>query len=288
MFLNDGWKDYEILDASEGRKLERFGEYILSRPDPQIIWKSDRKAPWNKANAVYNRSSSGGGSWDIKSLPEVWTINYKRLTFNLKPMSFKHTGVFPEQAVNWDFIYDTVKAAGRPVKVLNLFAYTGAATLAAAAAGAEVCHVDAAKGMVAWAKENAVSSGLREAPVRYIVDDCVKFVEKEIRRGKKYDAVILDPPSYGRGPSGEVWKLEDMLFDFLTLLKGVISDDPLFVLLNSYTTGLSSETMKTTLLSAFAPEFYGNCEAGELLLPIKNSPLCLPCGATARFLLKRK
>ena len=288
MFLNDSWKDYEILDASRGRKLERFGDYILSRPDPQIIWEGSDPAIWKKANAVYNRSASGGGSWDIKKLPEVWQINYKSLTLKLKPMSIKHTGIFPEQSVNWDFISKTVKEANRPIRVLNLFAYTGAATLAAASAGAEVCHVDASKGMVLWAKENAISSGLKDAPIRYIVDDCVKFVEREIRRGKKYDAIILDPPSYGRGPGGEVWKLEDQIYGFLTLLKGVLSDDPLFVLLNSYTAGLSAETMKTTLLSAFSPEYEGECDAGELLIPIKNSKLCLPCGSTARFMLRKK
>ena len=245
MWIADGWKDYELLDASDGERLERWGKYILRRPDPQIIWKNaaSHKA-WKNADAIYKRSSGGGGGWSKNTLPATWNISYGNLTFCLKPMGFKHTGLFPEQAANWDWFSDLIRKAGRPIKVLNLFAYTGGATIAAAAAGASVVHVDAAKGMVAQAKENAALSGLADAPIRYIVDDCKKFVEREIRRGNKYDAVIMDPPSYGRGPSGEVWKIEDSVDELITLAASLLSDEPLFFLVNSYTTGLSPAAMQ--------------------------------------------
>ena len=235
MWKADQWKDYEVLDTSNGEKLERWGSFYLVRPDPQVIWSTPRQDPrWKRFDARYARSSTGGGHWSAHHLPEYWCIRYRELTFQVKPMNFKHTGVFPEQAANWDFIDDQIRRAGRPVSVLNLFAYTGGATLAAAAAGASVCHVDAAKGMVAWARENAAASGLSGAPIRWIIDDCAKFVEREIKRGRRYDAVIMDPPSYGRGPSGEIWKLEKDLFPFLKLVSGVLSDDPLFFIINSY------------------------------------------------------
>ena len=236
MWVSDKWRDFELLDCSRGEKLERWGDYTVVRPDPQAIWdtpRNDRR--WRQCDGRYERSSSGGGSWDRGRLPQSWQIGYGELTFNIKPMSFKHTGLFPEQASNWDYIMRKIRSAGREISVLNLFAYTGAATVAALAAGASVCHVDAAKGMVTWAKENAASSGVADRPVRWIVDDCAKFVEREIRRGRRYDAIIMDPPSYGRGPGGEVWKLEDSLWDFVSLTAGVLSDDPLFVIINSYT-----------------------------------------------------
>ena len=248
MWKADQWKDYEVLDTSDGEKLERWGRYILVRPDPQVIWNTPKKNPlWHKHDARYARSSSGGGQWSRHRLPERWQIRYRDLTFNVKPMNFKHTGVFPEQAANWDFIDAQIRKAGRPVSVLNLFAYTGGATLAAAKAGAAVCHVDAARGMVAWARENAAASGLGEAPIRWIIDDCAKFVEREIKRGRRYDAVIMDPPSYGRGPSGEIWKLEKDLYPFLQLVAGVLSDDPLFFIINSYTTGLAPSVLTCLL-----------------------------------------
>ena len=240
MWLADNWKDYEVLDTSAGEKLERWGKYILVRPDPQVIWNTPKDDPlWRKYDARYARSSTGGGKWQNLRLPAQWQVRYKELTFQVKPMNFKHTGVFPEQAANWDFMMETIRRAGRPIRVLNLFAYTGGATIACAAAGASVCHVDAAKGMVLWAKENAKASGLEDRPIRWIVDDCAKFVEREIRRGKTYDAIIMDPPSYGRGPSGEVWKLEENLYPFVELVSRVLSDDPLFFIINSYTTGLA-------------------------------------------------
>ena len=236
MWIADGWKDYEVIDCSKGEKLERWGKYILLRPDPQVIWDTEKTAPqWKKLNGHYHRSSKGGGEWEFFHLPEQWSINYKELTFQLKPFSFKHTGLFPEQAANWDWFGEKIKNAGRPVKVLNLFAYTGGATLAAAKAGASVTHVDASKGMVAWAKENARSSNLESAPIRWIVDDCVKFVERELRRGNHYDAIIMDPPSYGRGPKGEIWKIEDAIFPLVKLCAGLLSEKPLFFLINSYT-----------------------------------------------------
>lgn len=278
------WKDYEVLDTSDGEKLERWGDYILVRPDPQIIWRTPRTDPrWKQYDARYLRSATGGGAWSAHKLPERWQIHYGKLTFNVKPMNFKHTGVFPEQAANWDYIMDKIHHAGRPIRVLNLFAYTGGATLAAAAAGASVCHVDAAKGMVAWAKENAKASGLETAPIRWIVDDCGKFVEREIRRGHQYDAVIMDPPSYGRGPSGEVWKLEQNLYPFVELVSQVLSPDPLFVIINSYTTGLSPSTVGCIMDSVFGRRFGGHTQCDELGLPVTASGLVLPCGAAGRW-----
>ena len=288
MWLADSWKDYEVLDTSAGDKLERWGKYILVRPDPQVIWltpKENRR--WRDFDARYARSNSGGGQWSRNRLPERWQIRYRELTFNVKPMNFKHTGVFPEQAANWDFIDARIRSAGRPISVLNLFAYTGGATLAAAAAGASVCHVDAAKGMVAWAKENAASSGLGEAPIRWFVDDCAKFVEREIKRGRRYDAVIMDPPSYGRGPSGEIWKLEKDLYPFIKLVAGVLSDDPLFFLINSYTTGLAPSVLTCLLKTVIEPRFGGHTESDELGLPVTDSGLVLPCGATGRWTSKK-
>ncbi|MBR5381520.1 MAG: class I SAM-dependent methyltransferase [Oscillospiraceae bacterium] len=284
MWLADKWKDYELIDCSAGEKLERWGEHILVRPDPQAIWDTERKnAGWRRPDARYSRSSSGGGSWDKKDLPASWQVRYSEYTFNVKPMNFKHTGLFPEQAANWDYIDRKIRTAGRPVSVLNLFAYTGGATVAAAAAGASVCHVDAAKGMVSWARENARSSGLENSSIRWIVDDCEKFVEREIRRGRRYDALIMDPPSYGRGPSGEVWKLEKDLFPFVSLCAGVLSDEPLFVIINSYTTGLSPSTLTYISESVFSARFGGRSESGELGLPVTESGLVLPCGAACRW-----
>ena len=284
MWVSDKWRDFELLDCSRGEKLERWGRYTVVRPDPQAIWdtpRSDRR--WQHCDGRYTRSASGGGSWDRGSLPASWQISYGELKFNVKPMSFKHTGLFPEQAANWDYIMRKIRSAGRPVSVLNLFAYTGAATVAALAAGASVCHVDAAKGMVAWAKENAASSGVADRSVRWIVDDCAKFVEREIRRGRRYDAVIMDPPSYGRGPGGEVWKIEDNLWDFVSLTAGVLSDDPLFVIINSYTTGLSPSVLTYITESVFTRRFGGRSESRELGLPVTSTGLCLPCGAACRW-----
>ena len=285
LWISDQWKDYEVLDASDGERLERWGKYILVRPDPQVIWSTPHSNPmWKKQDARYIRSSTGGGHWSDHHLPERWQIKYRDyLTFNVKPMNFKHTGVFPEQAANWDFIREKVASAGRPVRVLNLFAYTGAASVACAKAGASVCHVDAAKGMVSWAKENAVSSGLADAPIRWIVDDCAKFVEREIRRGRRYDAIIMDPPSYGRGPGGEIWKLEQNLWPFVSLCAGVLSDDPLFVIINSYTTGLSASVLSYVTESIFTKKFGGHSDSRELGLPVTDSGLVLPCGATCRW-----
>ena len=284
MWLADAWKDYEVLDTSGGEKLERWGKYVLVRPDPQVIWNTPKDDPlWRKYDARYARSSTGGGKWANLRLPEHWQVKYRELTFNVKPMNFKHTGVFPEQAANWDFIMETIRGAGRPINALNLFAYTGGATLACAAAGASVCHVDAAKGMVAWAKENAKSSGLAEKPIRWIVDDCAKFVEREIRRGRRYDAIIMDPPSYGRGPSGEIWKLEENLWPFVQLVSQVLSDKPLFVIINSYTTGLAPSVVGYIMDSIFTKRFGGHSECGELGLPVKDSGLVLPCGSTGRW-----
>ena len=284
MWLADSWKDYEVLDTSAGEKLERWGKYLLVRPDPQVIWNTPKDDPlWRKYDARYARSSTGGGKWANLRLPEHWQVKYRELTFNVKPMNFKHTGVFPEQAANWDFIMETIRGAGRPINALNLFAYTGGATLACAAAGASVCHVDAAKGMVAWAKENAKSSGLEDRPIRWIVDDCAKFVEREIRRGRRYDAIIMDPPSYGRGPSGEIWKLEENLWPFVQLVSQVLSDKPLFVIINSYTTGLAPSVVGYIMDSIFTKRFGGHSECGELGLPVKDSGLVLPCGSTGRW-----
>ena len=256
----------------------------MVRPDPQAIWETDRKHPaWRQAGGRYLRSQSGGGHWEKKALPESWRVHYGPLTFQVKPMNFKHTGLFPEQAVNWDFAMEKIQNAGRPIRVLNLFAYTGGASVACAKAGASVCHVDAAKGMVAWARENARLSGLEEAPIRWIIDDCAKFVEREIRRGKRYDAIIMDPPSYGRGPGGEVWKLEDNLYDFVQLCAGVLSDRPLFVLINSYTTGLAPSVLGYLLNLLVASKYGGKCTWDELGLPVTATGLALPCGATGRW-----
>lgn len=278
------WKDYELIDCSSGEKLERWENQILVRPDPQVIWKSKRKNKlWYNPHARYERSRSGGGEWNVfKKMPSVWQVNYKDLVFNIKTMGFKHTGLFPEQAVNWDYTREVIRNSGRKdVKVLNLFAYTGGATVACLKEGASVVHVDASKGMVLWAKENVESSGLKDKPVRFIVDDCIKFVQREIRRGNKYDIIILDPPSYGRGPKGEIWHLEDSLYDFITLIKEVLSDEPLMVLLNSYTTGLSASVMKYILDDVIVKEKGGSVTADEIGLPVSTNGEVLPCGATA-------
>ena len=285
MWMADQWQDYELLDCGGGEKLERWGSQILVRLDPQAIWETDHSDRlWQKADARYSRSATGGGHWDKKQVPEQWPIRYGELTFLVKPMNFKHTGLFPEQAANWEFAMDKIKNADRPIRVLNLFAYTGGATVACAAAGASVCHVDAARGMVAWAKENARASGLSEAPVRYIVDDCAKFVEREIRRGKTYDAIIMDPPSYGRGPSGEVWKLEENLYPFVKLCAQVLSDKPLFVILNSYTTGLAPSVLGYILQMLVGKKRGGKVSWDELGLPCRDSGMALPCGATGRWM----
>ncbi len=286
MWCSDNWKDYELIDASDGERLERWGKYILVRPDPQIIWKDVAKsALWNRADGIYRRSSNGGGGWVKQKTPESWDISYEHLglKFRLKPMGFKHTGLFPEQAANWDWFSELIKKAQRPVKVLNLFAYTGGATVAAAKAGAQVVHVDASKGMIAMAKENAALSGLENAPIRYIVDDCKKFVEREIRRGNRYDGIIMDPPSYGRGPSGEVWKLEDSIDEFVGLVSKVLSDKPLFFLINSYTTGLSPLTMSYILDLKVKKRYGGYIESGELGLRVSETGAPLPCGASSRW-----
>ncbi len=284
MWVADNWKDYELLDTSSGERLERWGKYLLIRPDPQVIWNSENKLPeWRRADGVYNRSSSGGGGWKVNKLPSEWNISYGELNFVLRPMGFKHTGLFPEQAVNWDWFSSLIKNCPYPVRVLNLFAYTGGATIAAAKAGASVCHVDSSKGMVAQAKENAALSGLSDAPIRYIIDDCKKFVEREIRRGKQYEAIIMDPPSYGRGPSGEVWKIEDSIDELVTLCSRLLSDRPLFFLINSYTTGLSPLTMKFLIDLKITSKFGGSCEAGEIALPVSSQGTVLPAGASARW-----
>jgi 23S rRNA (cytosine1962-C5)-methyltransferase len=284
MWISGRWADYELLDCSGGERLERWGKYVLVRPDPQAIWTTPKTHQgWKNPDARYARSASGGGQWEKNRLPESWQVSYDTLTFNVKPMNFKHTGIFPEQAANWDFIAEKIRrSAGQP-RVLNLFAYTGGATVAAAAAGAEVCHVDAARGMVSWARENARSSGLEDKPIRWIVDDCAKFIDREIRRGRKYDALIMDPPSYGRGPSGEIWKLEDDLFSFVSLCAGVLSDTPLFVVINAYTTGLSPSVLTYISETVFSKRFGGRSESGELGLPVTASGLILPCGATCRW-----
>ncbi len=287
MWVTNGWKDYELIDCSDGEKLERWGQHTLVRPDPQAIWKTPRSHPaWRRHDGRYSRSNTGGGQWEKNKLPERWTVDYGELTFNVKPMNFKHTGLFPEQASNWDFAAQQIKGAGRPINVLNLFAYTGGATVACAAAGASVCHVDAAKGMVAWAKENAASSGVADRPIRWIIDDCAKFVEREIRRGRTYDAVIMDPPSYGRGPSGEVWKLEENLWDFVELVSQVLSDDPLFFLISSYTTGLAPSVLTYILESIVTKKYGGHTVSDELGLNVTASGLVLPCGAAGRWTAK--
>ena len=285
MKIASEWKDYEILDMANGEKLEKWKDVILVRPDPQIIWsKKSFPGKWKDANAIYNRSKTGGGSWEYnKKMPDSWMVKYKDLTFNIKPMGFKHTGLFPEQAVNWDWMIDKIKKEKREIKVLNLFAYTGGATVACLHAGARVCHVDSSKGMVSWAKENVVSSGLENRPVRYIVDDVVKFVNREIRRGNKYDAIIMDPPSYGRGANGEVWQFEENIFNLVNLCMNVLSDDPLFFLINSYTTGISSKVLENILKLNMSKDIKGKFEAGEIGLPMIESSLVLPCGIYGRW-----
>ena len=284
MWISDKWKDYELIDCSRGERLERWGEQILVRPDPQAIWDTPRTDPrWKRPSARYSRSSTGGGRWDKNTLPESWKIRYGELTFCVRPMNFKHTGLFPEQACNWDYLMEKIRGAGREISVLNLFGYTGAATVAAAKAGASVCHVDAAKGMVQWGKKNAEASGVRDCPIRWIVDDCGKFVERERRRGRRYDAIIMDPPSYGRGPGGEVWKLEDNLWPFVSATAELLSDKPLFVIINSYTTGLSASSVGYVADSVFTKRFGGHSESRELGLPVTGSGLALPCGASCRW-----
>ncbi len=296
MYIASNWKDYEVLDTGNGEKLERWGDYILVRPDPQVIWKCDHKHPgWKNNDGHYHRSSKGGGEWEFKGLPNEWSISYdlksidEKLSFNLKPFAFKHTGVFPEQAANWEWTSSIIKkeadkrGEGDPVKVLNLFAYTGGATMAALAAGASVAHVDASKGMVGWAKENAVSSGLSARPVRWLVDDCGKFVEREIRRGNKYDGIIMDPPSYGRGPKGEIWKIEESIWPFLENCVQLLSDRPLFFLINSYTTGLQAGVLDHMMGKLITPKFGGKCESDEVGLPVSGTDLVLPCGASGRW-----
>lgn len=289
MWIADDWKDYEVIDCSGGEKLERWGDYFLVRPDPQVIWntpKTDKR--WKQKNGHYHRSTKGGGEWEFFDLPAEWSIRYRELTFRLKPFSFKHTGLFPEQAVNWDWFSSIIKNAksenpDRPFKVLNLFAYTGGATLAAASAGAAVTHVDASRGMVTWAKENAAASNLSDAPIRWLVDDCVKFVEREIRRGNTYDGIIMDPPSYGRGPKGEIWKLEDSIFPFIELAAKLLSDKAIFFLVNSYTTGLQPAVLTYMIHTALVPRFGGRVESSEIGLPVSASGLVLPCGASGRW-----
>ncbi len=285
MKIADSWKDYEILDMANGEKLERWKDVILVRPDPQIIWhKKTYPQKWKQANATYNRSKTGGGSWSYnKKIPQSWKVQYKNLIFNIKPMGFKHTGLFPEQAVNWDWMIEKIKKEKREIKVLNLFAYTGGATVACLSAGASVCHVDSSKGMVTWAKENVTSSGLEKMSVRYIVDDVVKFVSREIRRGNKYDAIIMDPPSYGRGTNGEVWQFEENIYDLVNLCVKVLSDNPLFFLINSYTTGISAKVLENILRLNIEQNLRGKFESGEIGLPVKNSKLVLPCGIYGRW-----
>lgn len=294
MWIAKDWKSYEVIDTSDGEKLERWGKYILLRPDPQVIWNTPKDNPaWKKLNGHYHRSSKGGGEWEFFSLPNEWSIDYKGLTFNLKPFSFKHTGLFPEQAVNWDWCGDIIKSAinnhpekyskERPFKVLNLFAYTGGATVSAAKAGANITHVDASKGMVGWAKENAVSSGLENAPIRWLVDDCVKFVEREIRRGNTYDGIIMDPPSYGRGPKGEIWKIEESIYPFIELCTQVLDKDAQFFLINSYTTGLQPAVLSYMLNTLIAKKRGGEVTADEIGLPVSSNGLVLPCGASGRW-----
>ncbi len=289
MYLSNRWKEYEVLDTSGGEKLERWGSYLLIRPDPQVIWDTKKEHPgWKRPAAHYHRSSKGGGEWEFFDLPEEWTIRYGSLTFHLKPFSFKHTGLFPEQAVNWDWvrklIQDAAKTGRKEIKVLNLFAYTGGATVSAASAGAKVTHVDASKGMVQWAKENAASSGIPQDRCRYLVDDCVKFLERELRRGNTYDAVIMDPPSYGRGPKGEIWKMEQQIFRLLQLTEKLLSREPLFVLVNSYTTGLQPAVLSYMLNIVFAGKRGGRVEADEVGLPVSSTGLFLPCGAAGRVI----
>ena len=279
----DDWKDYELLDCSSGERLERWGDVILIRPDPQVIWQTEKRHPlWKRANARYHRSKTGGGNWEVySSLPPDWAIRYKDLSFRVKTMDFKHTGLFPEQAVNWDHVMELIRCSDRPLRVLNLFAYTGGATIACLKAGASVVHVDASKGMVQWAKENAKASGVDDKPVRWIVDDCIKFVQREIRRGNRYDIIIMDPPSYGRGPGGEVWKLEDEVYGFVSLCEQLLADDARMMLINSYTTGLSPSVMAYILQSVVQPKHGGRVSCDEIGLPVSGSDRVLPCGASA-------
>lgn len=285
MDIAKNWSEYELIDMANGEKLEKWGDKILIRPDPQIIWKQKQNPKaWEKADAIYRRSKTGGGSWEYKKrLPESWQIKYKNLTFNIKPMGFKHTGLFPEQAVNWDWVINKIKGEKREIKVLNLFAYTGGATVAALSAGASVCHVDSSKGMTAWAKENVVSSGLADKKVRYIVDDVIKFVNREIRRGNKYDAIIMDPPSYGRGTNGEVWQFEENISSLVELCEKVMSEDPLFFLINSYTTGISAKVLENILNLSIETKHKGTVTSGEIGLPMKNSKIVLPCGIYGKW-----
>ena len=295
MWIADGWNDYQVLDTSAGEKLERWGDYILVRPDPQVIWNTPHKVrEWKQKNGHYHRSNKGGGQWEFFDLPEQWEISYGNLKFHLKPFHFKHTGLFPEQAVNWEWSGNLIREAkkknpGKEIKVLNLFAYTGGATVACADAGAAVTHVDASKGMVTWAKENAAASGLANAPIRYLVDDCVKFVEREIRRGNHYDAIIMDPPSYGRGPKGEIWKIEEKIFPLVQLCTKVLADKPLFFLINSYTTGLQPAVLSYMLNLELKSRFGGTVEADEIGLPVRGKQgLVLPCGASGRWSRKER
>ena len=295
MWIADGWNDYEVLDTSAGEKLERWGNYILVRPDPQVIWNTPHKVrEWKQKNGHYHRSNKGGGQWEFFDLPEQWEISYGNLKFHLKPFHFKHTGLFPEQAVNWEWSGNLIREAkkknpGKEIKVLNLFAYTGGATVACADAGAAVTHVDASKGMVTWANENAAASGLANAPIRYLVDDCVKFVEREIRRGNHYDAIIMDPPSYGRGPKGEIWKIEEKIFPLVQLCTKVLADRPLFFLINSYTTGLQPAVLSYMLNLELKSRFGGTVEADEIGLPVRGKQgLVLPCGASGRWSRKER
>lgn len=299
MILADRWKDYEVLDCTDGEKLERWGKYILLRPDPQVIWSTKRISPeWKKLNGHYHRSNRGGGEWEFFDLPQEWQIEYKlpsegitgsdTMTFNLKPFSFKHTGIFPEQAANWDYIFESIKSAkasgDREIKALNLFAYTGGATVAAAMAGAKVTHVDASKGMTGWAKENAKSSGLEEAPIRWLIDDCIKFVEREIRRENKYQVIIMDPPSYGRGPKGEMWKMEDNIFELIKLTSQILADDAIIYLINMYTTGLSPAVLNYMIAETVIKSHGGSVSSEDIGLPVRDTGLILPCGSTARWI----
>ena len=282
MWIAEKWRDYELLDCGGGEKLERWDKQLLVRPDPQAIWESPRKNPaWKRANARYLRSQSGGGHWEKKALPESWSVRYGELTFQVKPMNFKHTGLFPEQAVNWDFAMEKIRAADRPIRVLNLFAYTGAATVACAKAGASVCHVDAAKGMVLWARENRDLSGIPEERTRLIIEDAKAFVRRELRRGNRYDGILMDPPSYGRGPGGEIWKLEDCIYELISQCEEVLSDTPLFFAVNSYTTGLSPAVMEYMLKTTLVPRFGGKTSCDEIGLPVSATGGVVPCGATA-------
>ncbi len=285
MNVAKNWSDYELIDMANGEKLERWKDIVLIRPDPQIIWKNKTSPKaWEKADAIYKRSKTGGGAWEYKhKLPLSWQVKYKNLTFNIKPMGFKHTGLFPEQAVNWDWMIDKINSAKREIKVLNLFAYTGGATCACLSVGASVCHVDSSKGMTTWAKENVEASGLKDKKVRYIVDDVLKFVNREIRRGNKYDAIIMDPPSYGRGANGEVWQFEENIYELVETCKEVLSDDPLFFLINSYTTGISAKVLENILSLTVEKKYKGKLSSGEVGLPMKNSSLVLPCGIYGRW-----